>query len=132
MPEANDNLIADFEELNLPNNTWSIDFDKNVVTIKITDLESIRQAALIILASERYEFEIFSDQFGVELIDLYGENQQYAMSEIKRRVIEALTQDDRITEVSNFEFTRTKRTLHAKFTVSCNLGQFEAETEVTL
>lgn len=131
MPE-NDNLIADFEELVLPNNTWNIDFDKNVVTVPITDLESIRQTALLILASERYEFEIYSDQYGVELMDLFGENMQYVMSELKRRVIEALTQDDRITDVSEFEYTRDKRTLRAKFTVTCDIGRFEAETEVTL
>lgn len=131
MPE-NDNLIADFEELVLPNNTWNIDFDKNVVTVSITDLEAIRQTVLLILASERYEFEIYSDQYGMELMDLFGENMQYVMSELKRRVIEALTQDDRITDVSGFEYTKDKRTLRAKFIVTCDIGQFEAETEVAL
>ena len=132
MPDMNDNLIADFQDLVLPSTTWKIDFNKNVVTVPITGVDAIKQAVNIILASERYEYEIFSNQFGVELDELIGENQQYAMSEIKRRVIEALSQDDRISEVTDFEYARNKTTLIATFTIVCNLGQFEAETEVTL
>lgn len=131
MPE-NDNLIADFEEVSLPHGTWYIDFEKNLVTTNITDLDAIRQAVLLILATERYEFIIYSDQYGIELVDLFGENHNYVMSEIKRRVTEALMQDERITGVDNFEYTKTKRGLHVKFTVSCTVGQFDAETEVAL
>lgn len=131
MPENYD-LIADFEETILPSKTWCIDFERNVVTTNITDLEAIRQAAILILATERFEFVIYSHQYGIELIDLFGENQHYVMSEIKRRVTEALTQDDRISGVENFEYKRTKRGLHVTFTVTTNIGQFNAETEVAL
>ena len=130
--DENDNLVADFEELVLPNKTWKIDFDKNLVTINITDLEAIRQAAILILATERYEFIIYSNQFGSEFVDLFGENQAYVMSEVKRRITEALTTDDRITSVDNFDFTKTKRGLYVTFTVNCDVGKFDAETEVAL
>lgn len=128
----NDNLKADFGELSLPNSTWFIDFERNLVTSKITDLEAVAQAAYLILATERYEFLIYSDQYGVELIDLFGENMHYAMSELKRRINEALTQDERITGTENFKFSRTKRGLHVTFTVVTNIGRFDAETEVAL
>lgn len=128
----NDNLLADFEEEVLPSKTWFIDFDRNVTTCFINDLEAVRQSAVLALATERYEFNIYSDQYGVELMDLFGENMQYVMSEIKRRVDEALRQDDRITGVENFEFTRDKRTLRVKFTVTSTAGNFNLETEVGL
>ena len=131
MPE-NDNLVADFEELVLPNKTWYIDFNQNMVTVNITDLDAVRQAALLILSTERFEFIIYSDQYGVELVDLFGENQAYVMSEIKRRINEALLSDDRITTVDNFEFTKTKRGLHVTFTITCDAGSFDSETEVML
>lgn len=131
MNEINE-LTADFEEYTLPNGTWYIDFDKNLVTVPITDIEAIRQAAVLILATERYEFIIYSDQYGAELIDLLGENMQYVMSEVKRRITEALTQDERITKVENFKFERNKRSLHVTCTVVCDIGQFDAETEVAL
>ena len=130
--EENDSLVEDFEDYSLPNNTWLIDFDRNVVTTNITDIEAIRQAAILILATERYEFLIYSDQYGVELSDLFGENMQYVMSEVKRRITEALTQDERITGVENFQYSRDKRSLHVTFTVICDVGRFDAETEVAL
>lgn len=128
----NDNLIADFEEVSLPNQTWSIDFERNLVGSNITDLAAIQQAAKIILSVERFEHLIYSDQYGIELLELFGESMPYAMSEIKRRVEEALMQDDRILGTENFEFTRTKRSLHVTFTVRTDIGSFDAETEVAL
>ena len=128
----NDNLTADFEEISQPSGTWFIDFERNLVTRNITDLEAIAQAATLILATERYEFLIYSDQYGTELIDLLGENMHYAMSEIKRRVNEALTQDERILGTEDFRFTRTKRGLSVMFNVVTDIGRFNAETEVAL
>lgn len=130
--DENDNLLADFDELVLPSKTWKLDLDKNLVTFNITDLEAVRQAAILILSTERYEYIIYSDQYGSEFVDLYGENQVYVMSEVKRRITEALTYDDRITSVDNFEFTRTKRGLHVTFTITCDIGKFDGETEVAL
>lgn len=127
-----DNLSADFEELVLPNKTWVLDFERHLVTHNITDLEAIRQSAILALATERYEYVIYSDQYGVELINLFGENMHYAMSEIKRRVTEALMQDDRILSVDDFQFKRTKRGLHVTCKVTANVGHFNAETEVAL
>lgn len=128
----NDNLVADFETLVIPSKTWAIDFERNLVTHDISDLEAIRQSVILTLATERYEHIIYSDQYGVELMDLFGENMRYAMSEIKRRVTEALTQDDRIESVDNFEFERSKRGLAVTFTVTADIGNFNAETEVAL
>lgn len=129
---VNDNLVPDFNELIIPSGTWYIDFDEKVVTTPISGLESVRQAAVLAINTERYEHNIFSHQYGVELLDLFGENQQYVMSEVKRRIEEALMQDDRIISVDNFEYTRTKRALHVAFLVTSDAGKFEAETEVQL
>ena len=132
MMADNNGLVADFEELVLPNDTWYIDFEEEVVTNMISDLESVKQAAFLALNTERYEFIIYSNQYGFELIDLFGENQQFVMSEIKRRVTEALMQDDRITSVDNFKYNRIGTRLEVTFTVSSSVGKFDAETEVTL
>lgn len=128
----NDNLMADFEEDILPSKTWYIDFDRKVTTRFINDAEAVKQSAILALSTERYEYNIYSDQYGVELRELFGESMPYVMSEVKRRVEEALIQDDRITGVGNFEFTRDKRTLCVTFTVTSTAGNFKLETEVGL
>ena len=128
----NDYLTPDFDESTLPSKTWNIDFENNMVTTNIDDLEAIRQSAILILSTERYEYPIFSFDYGTELLDLFGENQQYVMSEVKRRISEALLQDDRIASVDNFEYTRNGRKLEVTFTVITAVGQFNEETGVEL
>ena len=59
------------------------------------------QAVYLILNVERYAFPIYSRDYGSELSDLIGTPRDYAISEIKRRITEALTQDDRITSVDD-------------------------------
>lgn len=131
MDEFN-NLLTDFEELVLPDKTWNLDFDRGVATSYISGVESVKQAAILILSTERFEFEIYSHEYGVELNELIGDAMSYVMSEVKRRVIEALTQDDRITSVDTFEYKRDGRKLEVKFTVHTSVGEFYGETEVAL
>jgi phage baseplate assembly protein W len=131
MDELN-NLLTDFNEVILPDKTWNIDFNRGVTTSYISGIESVKQAAILILSTERFEFDIYSHEYGVELNALIGDTQNYVMSEVKRRVIEALTQDDRITSVDNFEYKRDGRKLEVKFTVNTSVGDFDGGTEVAL
>lgn len=55
------------------------------------------------------------------------------MSELKRLIKEALIQDDRIEDVTNFEFTNSKNSLNVKFTVQTTDGvNIEAEKVVNI
>lgn len=61
-----------------------------------------------------------------------GTPRDYAMSEIKRRITEALTQDDRITGVDDWSFETSGRGVRAKFTVNTIYGDLTAEKEVEI
>ena len=98
----------------------------------IDELESIKQAVYLILSTERYAYLIYSWDYGVELVDLYGKPMSYIMSELPRRVEEALTMDDRIESVTDFEFEKIGKKLHAKFTVVTTIGNIESEVEVEI
>lgn len=95
-------------------------------------LNAIKQTIYFILNTERYQFPIYSWDFGVELLDLYGQPMPYVMSEIPRRVTEALMQDDRIIDVKDFEFEINKNMLHTTFNVITNIGTLPTELEVTI
>lgn len=56
----------------------------------------------------------------------------YAMSEIKRRITEALMQDDRITSLSDWEFETGRKSVRASFVVHTIYGDVEATKEVDL
>ena len=132
MTPYEDILLIPIEEASYSNKTYRIDTNSNRISGKIDDLESIIQTIYLILNTERYAYIIYSWDYGVELNDLYGKPMPYVRSEIQRRITEALTQDNRITSVENFEFTTDKRVLHVTFDVVTTAGIVHAERDVSL
>ena len=104
--------------------------NSNRINGYVDDLEAVKQAIYLILNTERYQFVIYSWDYGVELLDLIGQPIPYVMSELPRRITDALTQDDRIEDVVDFEFEQNGKKLHTTFTVVSNLGNMPAELEV--
>ena len=96
------------------------------------DLDSVIQAVYLILSSERYQFNIYSWDYGVELIDLFGKPMPYVMAVLPRRIREALTQDNRIKDVVDFTFEKHGKKLHTTFTVVTNTGNISTGLEVSL
>jgi phage baseplate assembly protein W len=93
----------------------------------------MRQVIFKILNTERYDYVIYSWNYGIELSDLFGKPVMYACPEIERRVKEALTQDDRIKSVDSFEFDTTKRgAVAVKFTAHTIFGDIREGTVVTV
>ena len=125
-------------ELNIEDTTYSgrtyeiVDDGESSSRISgyIDELESIKQAISLILSIERYEHIIYSWDYGIELVDLFGKPMSYVMSELPRRIEEALTVDDRIETVTDFEFEQSGKKLHVKFTVVTTVGNIESEVEV--
>lgn len=98
----------------------------------IDELDAIAQACYKILNTERYQYVIYSWNYGIELQDLFGKPIPYVYSELPRRIKEALTQDDRINSVEDFELSYDKGNVLAKFTVKTNLGNIEMEKGVNI
>lgn len=90
-----------------PSLTWLIDKEQNQVSRMDEGLEAVRQAVEIALSVERFRWQIYSTNFGVELDDLVGEDEAYIVSELPRLIEEALSTDDRIRAVDDFSFSRT-------------------------
>ena len=87
-----------------PNTTYRLQIEEERIQGALTErLAVIEQAAYKILNTERYEYVIYSWNYGVELADLFGKPIPYVLSEIPRRIREALVQDDRINDVTDFD-----------------------------
>lgn len=125
---------VDFSFEQEPSLTYAMNNDKNIFVGKIDSIEAIKQAVLKIINTERYEFEIYSWNYGIELQDLYGKDLPYVMSEIKQRIRDALIVDDRIESVNDFEIEKIKHgKLHIKFTVTTTQqDKFTVESEVDI
>lgn len=109
-----------------PTFTWKIDFENKRVIGYTDEIEAMKQAIYLILNTERYRHEIYDWNYGIELSDLFGKDKAYAYPELKRRIREALIADDRITDVTDFEFEL------ARFTVNTVFGDTEASREVNI
>ena len=132
IPSTDSDLQTDFEIEEQSNKTYKLDTKNNVVVGFIDGLEAVKQAVYLMLNTERYDHLIYSWNYGVELVDLYGQPTPLVQSELKRRIIEALTQDSRIQNVSAFSFEISKSAIHVTFMVSTIYGDVDAETEVII
>ena len=123
-------LTEEITEPTYPNRTYNLKLENERVSGEIDGLDAVKQAVELILLTERYTCPIYSWDYGVELIDLIGKPMPYVMSELPRRITEALTQDDRINNVTNFEFEKHGKILTVSFTVITNLGNISTALEV--
>ncbi len=127
-----DSLLS--QELNIsaqPSKTYAMRFNELSVNGNKDELEAVKQAVFKILQTERYRYIMYSNNYGIELCDLFGEPVSYVCPELERRITEALLWDDRIESVSDFNFSfPEKGTVFVTFNVQSVFGSFEAEKEV--
>ncbi len=101
------NISLDYIEK--PTNTFIIDWSARQISGMDSGLAAMRQAVEIILRNERFRWQIYSSNFGSELEELVGEEYDYIISELPRRIEEALSADKRILSVENFVFSEPGR-----------------------
>ena len=95
-------------------------------------LDALKQAIYKVLNTERYEYTIYSFNYGIELENLLGKDPVYVQIELKRRIRECLLRDDRITEVDNFKFEVNGDEIKCTFDVHSIFGNLTASREVTI
>ena len=88
----------------------------------IEELEALKQFIYKVLSTERYEYPIYSFDYGIELESLIGKDIEYVQIELKRRIEECLLQDERISSVDNFEFEVKGDELYCTFNVGSIYG----------
>lgn len=133
LPQTGDDLdLVTFAMEQQPSHTYKLDINRWRVKGTTEDADALLQAVYLILSVERYQYPIYSYDYGVELVDLIGQPKDYVMSEVKRRITEALTQDDRINSVDNWEFESAKKSLTITFTVHSIYGDIETKKEVAI
>ena len=131
IPSTNAILTIDLEEETLPSKNYKMHFQKEFISGYRDELEAMKQVIFKILNTERYQYIIYSWDYGIELNDLYGEPVTWVCPELERRIKEALLQDDRIKSVEDFNFDISeKRTIKTTFTVKTVFGDLQEEKVV--
>lgn len=129
LPEINIiNQIGD----TMPSYTYNINRNTNRISGYIDGKDAIIQAVFLILQTERYESMIYNWYYGSELDTLIGQNRDYVTSELQRIIREALTEDDRINEVSDFIIEFKDDVASIEFVVESNIGDITINWEVNI
>lgn len=99
-------ILPDYDIVEQPSKTWQIDLTGNrVLSNTIDGLDAVVQAAIMRLLTRKGVSIIFSHSYGSELASLIGAEKDYALSEAKRMITEALTEDSRITGSRDYSET---------------------------
>jgi len=131
IPKTQGLLKEPIEMIEEPSLTYRLDLDSNIISGMTDGLEAVKQAVYHRLGIERYQYPIYSWDYGLQTYDLYGKPMPYVMPELKRRIIEALLKDSRITKADGFSFEHEGTKLHTTFQVKSKSGEFPVGLTLT-
>lgn len=132
LPTSSIDLTGGVEFQSQPSLSWYINKKTNRIEGTVDGQAAVRQAVEIILHVERFRWQIYKPYSGMEWEGLIGQNPGYVGAELQRRLVDALTVDDRVTGISNYKYTVDGNSLYATFTVNTVYGSFDESQEVTL
>lgn len=131
IPSTSGFLTTDFELERQPSKTYKMNLEGNTTRGYTDGLEAMKQVVFKILNTERYAYVMYSWNYGIETMDLYGEPVSWVCPELQRRITEALVCDDRIESVTDFDFDLSKKgVVHVYFVVHTIFGDMQAERTV--
>lgn len=131
IPSITGFLEQDFELEEQPTYTYKMNLDTGSIRGYTDGLDAMKQAIFKILQTERYQYIMYSWNYGIETLDLYGEPISYVCPELERRITEALLWDERIESVDNFEFDLPQKgVIHVSFIAHTIFGDVQAERTV--
>ena len=118
---------TEVETTEYPTYTYGLDLATNRIVGFVDGLQAMAQSNELILNTQRYQYLIYSWNYGVELADLIGQNQNFVQATLQRRITESLLVDNRNTAVFDFKFTPNGNELLCVFKVTTIYGETESE-----
>ena len=132
LPTSSINITGGVNFQTQPSLSWYINKETNRIEGTVDGQAAVRQAVEIILNVERFRWQIYRPYSGMEWDGLIGQDPGYVGAELQRRVIDALTVDDRVTSISDYDYTVDGSSLSAVFTVNTVYGSIAESLEVPL
>lgn len=100
-------------------NTYKL-FDEKIQGF-LDGIESLKQSIYKLFKTPYGKYLIYDD-YGIDIESLIGEERAYVRAELKRMIIEALKEDERILDISDFQFKFDADELRVEFKVSSIYG----------
>lgn len=132
LPANDQALIDDFDIKEQTSNTYKLIYLKDRLKGFTDEIDALKQTIYFILNTERYDYLIYDWNYGFQIKDLIGQNPNDILQTIQARISDALIQDTRITEVSNFSFDVIKNKVKTTFTIKSIFGDLQQEVNINL
>lgn len=132
LPQNSVTLQPDIEFAQQPTLTWYVDPSTRRIRGTADGLQAITQTVEIILNVERFYWQIYSPNFGMQWRGLIGKDPGYVAAEMQRRILDAFSVDARILGISNFKYSVSGGALTASMTVRTVYGDTEQTVEVDI
>ncbi|MCL1988877.1 MAG: DUF2634 domain-containing protein [Firmicutes bacterium] len=103
------------------------------ITTPIDGLEAMEQRVRHILGTERYQYAIYPDWYGIELEKYRERDFAYFRATISQTLTDALTTDDRIDSVTIHNIYKTGVDgAGVDFTVNTNIGNIAFNAQISV
>ena len=133
LPDSgNANITSGVTFIQQPSLTWYVNKQTNRIQGETDKLQAVQQAVEIILNVERFRWQIYSPNSGMQWEGLIGQNPGYVASEVQRRIRDALSVDERILGISDFQYTMNGNAMTCSLTINTVYGQTQNTVEVIL
>lgn len=132
LPQAEIDLSQGVVFQDQPSLTWIADPATNRLRGRGDNYEAVRQAVEVIVNVERFHWQIYTPNFGIDLTGLLGNDPGFVASELQRRLTDAFLPDNRILGISNFSYTFNDTVLTAAVTVNTVFGPVNTTVEVAM
>jgi hypothetical protein len=128
LPIVNTSTVVTEESVST--STFGIDFINNRISSMIDGEQAMVQAIGIMLNVARYQWLIYSPNFGSELSSVLGNGSLVVEALLPNLIQEALSVDDRVLGVSNYTFAVNGDSILVTFTVSTIYGNINQSVQV--
>ena len=113
-----------------PSKDFKLDYKSKTIHGMVNELDEVRQNNKVALATPRLAYLIYSADYGSELNDLIGKDDEYVFGKVRTAITECLMVDDRITSVDNFKIAKSGEDLDVEFTVHTLFGDYDEKARL--
>ena len=132
LPENVINLSQGITFTEYPSYTWYVNPKTGRISGMADGFTAVKQAVEILFSVERFLWQIYTPNFGMEWEGLVGQNPGFVALEIQRRAKDAIRTDSRMTDITDFSYQVNGDNLNVEFTVQTVYGNILQNMTITV
>ena len=115
----------------IPTRTYRLDTHTKRIGGFVDSVDAMTQAYYKLFNTERFAYEIYTTNFGIELERLIGEDTDFVIAVLETRIRDAIFADDRTVALQRFSVVQTSRdTLQVDAAISTTQGEIQMRKEL--